>query len=120
MSWGTSSTTCTAIVGKYQTIDHEYKSDSKPLEDGTGATVALVLFNQMEEATIEVIPTASSGGANSPTWPAIGDLVTLVDTTADTNIAATNWIVLNIAVKRAFNDFQKATIKLARYAGITS
>jgi hypothetical protein len=108
------------MVGKFQTIDHDYSSESEEVMDGDGAVVGLNFYKFKEEATFEYIATASSGGANSPTLTTVGATLTVTDTTADTNIAGTSWKVTKVSVKRSNTASQRVTVSLVKYPGITS
>jgi len=119
ISFGTSGTTINTISGYFQSIDHEYKSDMDEVRDGGGNIQEVTFYNQVEEAQFEYVTTASSGGANSPSLPAIGAKLTVADTTTDTNIAGTSWYVTNVNKKRSNTQALRVTLKLTKWPNIS-
>jgi hypothetical protein len=119
--WGTSSTTSTTLgTLKLQSRDHEKKSEMEAVKDGDGITVGKIYYDQMDEATFEYIPTSSTvNGTLTPTLPAIGDLISISDTTY-TAIAGATWICESVSTKSSNTSALRATVKLVKYQSITA
>lgn len=118
--WGVGSTGASAFgTMKLQTRDHALKSEMESIRDATGVTVAKIYYDPTEEATFEYIPSGVSGGTVTPTLPAIGDLITVTDSTY-TQIAGTNWICEDVSTKSSNTGVMRVSIRMVKYPEITS
>jgi hypothetical protein len=117
--WGVGSSGITSFgTFKLQTTDHTKKSKVEEITDGDGNTVGKVYYDLMEEGTFEYIPTGVSSGSITPTLPNVGDKFTVTDTVY-TQLAATNWLVDEVNIKRSNTSAMKVSVKCSKYAAIT-
>jgi hypothetical protein len=114
MTFGANSTTSTIIVGKIQSIDHEYKNEVASVKDADGKTVARAYYDFNEEATFEYYATEVN-----PTITSNGTLCTITDATV-TGIAGTTWIVESMSSKVTNTDYYKITLKISKWPGISA
>src|SRR6266700_3399633 len=93
------SSSLAGVNGKFQTLDHEHKSEVEHIRDGGGSTVTKVYYDFNEEATFEYV---ASGTDNSMTVPvtsgSVGDLLTVTDSTYG-GIVGTTWLIDNVSIK---------------------
>lgn len=118
--WGVGTTTAIVAFGtfKLQTRDYSKKSEMETLKDSTGVTVAKIYYDPTEEATFEYIPSAASGGVAAPTLPAIGDLITVVDTVS--GVAGTTWLCDDVSTKSSNTSCMRVTVRMTKYPEIAS
>ena len=111
----------TSITGQFQTNDHGYEADNEIIRDGTGAEVEKTFYAFKMTATFEYVASAAGGpsGGATVTVPTIGALATVTDA-AYPAIAATNWIVDGVDVKRSNVTAVRVTVKMTLYPSITT
>ena len=118
--WGVVSSGATAFgTMKLQTRDHTLRSEMETVRNADGVTEAKVYYDPTQEATFEYIPSGASGGAITPTLPAIGDVVTVTDSVY-TQVAATNWLVDDVSTRSSNTGVMRVTVRMSRYPSITS
>jgi len=118
--WGVGSTTAVVAFGtfKLQTRDYTRKSEMETIRDYEGTTVSKIYYDPTEEATFEYVVTAASGGVAAPTLPAIGDVITVVDTVS--GVGGTSWLCDDVSTKSSNTSCMRVTVKMTKYPSITS
>lgn len=109
----------TSVVGAFQTNDHGYTADTEVIRDGTGAEVEKTFYAFKMTGTFEYVATgAGPSGASTVVIPSVGQMVAVTDTVYPA-IAATNWIVDSVDVKRSNVAAVRVTLKMTLYPSIT-
>ena len=110
----------TSVTGMFQTNDHGLTADTEIIRDGTGAEIEKTFYAFKSTATFEYVATGTGpSGTVAVTAPSVGQMVTVTDTNYAV-IAATNWIVDSVDIKRSNVAAVRVTLKLTLYPSITS
>ena len=109
------------LTGQFQTNDHGYEADNEIIRDGTGAEVEKTYYAFKMTGTFEYVASQAGGptGASAVTVPVIGQMLTVSDSNYGA-IAATNWLVDSVDVKRSNVAAVRVTLKLTLYPSIVS
>ena len=113
--------TVTSATGLFQTNDHGTESDNEIIRDGNGNEIEKTFYGFRQTATFDYVAGGTGGpsGTAAVVYPTIGTMVTVADTNY-TNIAATNWLVDNVNVKRSNTGAARVSLKMTQYVQITS
>lgn len=120
--WGISTTNPTAGLGVLRQTSQTYTEDAEMVEhrDTNGDVVGLTHFNQTKTVELDVYP-AGSTLANAvdalKTMPAIGETVTLTDST-DTDVAGA-YTCIAASKSKVTTDKVSFRLTLKKYAGFT-
>ena len=120
VNFGLASTVGSA-TGQFQTNDHGYESDSEIIRDGTGAEVEKTYYAFKMTGTFEYVASGAGGPSGTATVvvPTVGQMVSVADTNYSA-IAATNWLIDSVDVKRSNVAAVRVTLKLTLYPSITT
>lgn len=107
-------------TGKIQSIRYNFGGDVAEIKGDNGEVKAVVFSNDIENITIEVVPTGSSvANANSSfVLPARGADVAITDS-ADGEINSTTFMFIDGDKNRTVDGAATLTMNLRRYGGAT-
>jgi hypothetical protein len=107
-------------AGKIQSISYELNGDVVEVKDDNAAVAAVVLANDIENLTVEVVPTGSTIAAAVANFilPARGADVTITDT-VDGEINSAVFMFIDGSKNRTVDGVGTLTMNIRRYGAAT-
>ena len=124
---GTDGIAATGLTGNMLFTGHDFKKsrEKKKLASAAGDTVTKIRFDEMQEATLEMIPSSATDVATALTNKATiialdGTIISITACANAPELINTHWMVEEVTVKGSNADANKITLKLEQHAGITA
>lgn len=119
----TNGITITGISGfLLQEAEHEADGDNEQIRDADGDVVADVHYNATQRATITAVITGTglANAITNTTKPAKGTILVISACASDTELVATNWVVMRSRITGSNTTAKRLTIEIEKHAGITA
>lgn len=124
---GTDGIAATGLTGTMLFQSHEFNASREKvkLRGATGNTVTKIRYDEMKNATLEVIPSNSTDVAGARTSKATllaldGTILNITACADAPELVDTNWIVEDVKVVGSNTDAHKVTLVLENHDSITA
>ena len=124
---GTDGIAATGLTGTMLFQSHEFQAarEKLKLKGATGNTVTKIRFDEMKNATLEVIPSSATDVAGARTSKATlialdGTILNITACADAPELVDTNWLVEDVKVVGSNTDAHKVTLTLENHDGITA
>jgi hypothetical protein len=124
---GTDGIAATGLTGNILFTDHTYKKsrEKKKLANAAGDTVTKIRYDEMQEATLEIIFASATDVAtaisNKATIIALdGTILNITACASAPELINSHWLVEDVDVKGSNADAHKVSLKLENHSNITA